>query len=104
MTKKFTWTYLGTKTGTAALSLPSSWNELFIAAVFANPRYGFTFLQTKVAYTAGNPYTLMNGHYWNSNDYHFCAVNVTNGGVALLYWYFKNVDYTSQCSIKVWYR
>lgn len=103
----FQWDYVGTTTGTGAVSLPNNWNEIMVVGKFgAAGVYGFTeyFIRQQIE-TYTNPNRFFGGNCTNSgNDYHGYWLQLTTTSVALGGWNWSGTNYASTSSIYVWAR
>lgn len=97
------WTSLGTQTGTTAIALPNSFNELMVEVDTANAgSFQFYFIRDMLSSTNKE---FGNGSYISINNCCQVHVNVSLSSTSIAYVYVNGENnVTSTSSIKVWYR
>lgn len=100
------YTYWGSQTGTAWLTLPSKWETLCV--VFETPwntNYGFEFVipYAHVSRTP-NPHRFLQGWYLSQSDYGAVSIDVTTTGVAVEIATRNGNAQASNAKIHVYYR
>ena len=104
------WTFVGTTTGTSAVSLPNDWREIMVVGKFmpnaSGGAYGFTeyFIRKQIE-TYANPNRFFGGNCTNpGSDYHGYWLQLTTTSVALGGWIWAGTNYASTSVIYVWAR
>lgn len=101
-----TWSYVGTATGSNAVSLPNTdWTELYVKSYFGlNGAVCFEDYIPRIAIedTAGKWY--LHGAYGGAGDYHSMTLEVTASGVKLNTWTYNGASQLASSSVKVWVR
>lgn len=101
---KFEWNYLGEKTGTTPITLPSDFNELMVHMFQGgiNKNYVFNFEKTMLSST---PEYYVQGGYISAQNCSQVAVEISTAQVAVGYAYNNGAnDITNQATITVFYR
>lgn len=105
-----TYNYLSPSTGTASVSIPSTWTEANVRLALGGTRY-FTFNLVKSNYnfSAATTYSLRNGYYSDAGNNAYVAfalTTATNGSatVALTDAVLTGTDVKSTSGLQVCYR
>lgn len=106
LNSKTEWKLVGKVTGKSSLSLPSSYNELYILLQYGN-QSGFTAL----SFSFSIPYslttsvkTLTDGYYFDSSSNGFVQVYVSRTEAHIVLFKINGTDYSDTSEMDVYYR
>lgn len=95
------WTLVKKVNGTTAITLPTSFNELYVLIIDSNRRYAYTILYDELTTTTQNYIT---GGYQDTSNYDRANVAVTKTSCKIQNVYRCSSNVASNCTLAVYYR